>query len=635
MTDNDSRTELEHAIQLHQSGRLVEGVLAYRSFLDKYPENADVMHLLGVLEFQLDHAAEAERLLREAMRINQDTPDVYFNLGFILYRQGKLQEAETVLQVAREKRPADTGVLNNLANVLAGLGKLGEAEHVFTEALRLAPANPELLFNLGNAFKQGERYAEAEKRYLQALALKRDYVEARVNLGFVLWKQAKTAEAEMHFRAAIESQAGNADAANNLGVMLREFGRQDEAEAVLRQLLARQPGFAEAWNNLGVVLEDLCRLDEAQACFRKAIEIRPAYASAYNNLGKVLLHSNIDESVRAFQEALAIDGAYINAHCNLGVALLLRGDFHDAWPEFEQRLNRKELAPMYAGYTAPLWQGEALQGKTILLHAEQGMGDTIHFIRFAQTLAHRGGRVIVECQPPLKRLLQPVEGIDAVYAKGEPLAHYDLHLPLMSLPYRLGIDSVESIPSFSPYIHAEADRAKQWGERMDSAGDLAAGLVWAGDPRKTELDSHLIDKRRSIELRQYAPILSQQGVRFFSLQKGEAASQVRQFTGSIADFMPEIDDFADTAALISHLDLVISVDTSVAHLAAAMGKPVWLLSRYDGCWRWLLGRDDTPWYPSMRLFRQQRPGDWGPVLERIKSELAARVKNRKHLHKVD
>lgn len=607
----------------------MEGAQAYRSFLDKYPGNADVMHLLGILEFQLGHAAEAEGLLRDAIRINQETPDVYFNLGFILSRQGKLQEAEAMLRIARERRPSDSGVLNNLGNVLAALDKLDEAEYLFSEALRLTPANPELLFNLGNVFKQGERYAAAEEYYLRALALKQDYIEAQINLGFVLWKQAKTAEAEKCFRSIIDSPPGNADAANTLGVMLRELGRQAEAETLLRQLLTRQPGFAEAWNNLGVVLEDMGRSEDAQTCFRQAIEIRPAYASAYNNLGKVLLHFNIDESVRAFQQALAIDAGYINAHCNLGVALLLRGDFHDAWPEFEHRLNRKELAAMYAGYTAPLWQGEALQGKTILLHAEQGMGDTIHFIRLAQTLARRGGRVIVECQPPLKRLLRPVEGVAAIYAKGEPLAYYDFHLPLMSLPYRLGIDSVESIPSFSPYIHAEVDRAKQWGERIGGAGKWMAGLVWAGDPRKTELDSHLIDKRRSIELRQFAPILSLRGIRFFSLQKGEAASQVSSCTESITDYMPEIDDFADTAALISHLDLVISVDTSVAHLAAAMGKPVWLLSRFDGCWRWMLGRDDTPWYPSMRLFRQQKPGDWGPVVERIHSELAALV-NKPH-----
>ncbi|MBZ0093588.1 MAG: tetratricopeptide repeat protein, partial [Sulfuricellaceae bacterium] len=613
-------------VQLHQSGRLVEGAHAYRLFLEKFPENADVLHLLGVLEFQLDHPAEAECLLKEAIRINKDLPDVYFNLGFILYRQGKFLEAEELLRIARDRRPSDSGVLNNLGNALAAQGKLGEAERVFDEALRLAPANPELLFNLGNVFKQSERYAEAEKRYLQALALKQDYVDAGVNLGFVLWKQKRIPEAEAHFRAAIESQAGNVDAANNLGAMLRECGRLDEAEAILRQLVARRPGFAEAWNNLGVVLEDLWRLDEAQVCFRKAIEIRPNYAFAYNNLGKALMYFNIDESVAAFQKALLIDGGYVNAHWNLGVALLLRGDFHDAWPEFEQRLNRKEVAAMYAGYAAPLWQGEALQGNTILLHAEQGLGDTIHFIRFAQTVARRGGRVIVECQPPLKQLLQSVEGIDAVYAKGEPLTHYDLHLPLMSLPYRLGIDSVDSIPVFSPYIHAEAERAKRWGARIDSAGDLTVGLVWAGDPRKTELDSHLIDKRRSIELRHYAPLLPQRGVRFFSLQKGEAASQVAQFSDSITDFMPEIDDFADTAALISHLDLVISVDTSVAHLAAAMGKPVWLLSRFDGCWRWLLGRDDTPWYPSMRLFRQRTPGDWTPVIDRIRSELSEWVK---------
>ncbi len=629
MNPNTSQNDFRQGLALHQAGRLAEAAACYRRVLEREPGHADAMHLLGLVAFQSKNYPEAEQYVRGAIRLKEAVADFHFNLGLILAEQLRHEEAEKALRRAVELAPHDAGALNNLGNTLLALGKHDEAEKAFRQALKYTPDDPELCFNLGNVLKAAGRFDEAEEQLRRALHLRPDYPEALVNLGVVLRAAKRPGEAEDYFRLALRSKPDYAEASSNLGAVLRESGRLEEAEAALRQDLDARPGHVEGWNNLGVVLNDLGRLEEAEDCFRKALALKPDHAMAHSNLGNVLMDSRrLEESKAAYQAALHYQPDYQQAHWNLGLVYLLEGDFPNGWKEYEWRLERRDLSHLYPHQDqAPLWQGEALEGKTILLYAEQGQGDTLQFVRLAPLVAARGGRVLLECQPSLKRLLQQAEGLAGVYAQGEPLPPFDLQCPLLSLPHRLGL-TLDTVPAPVPYLHADDADAARWAARMPDSKALRVGLVWAGEPRKQDLDSNRIDRRRSIALELFQPLFDLEGADFYSLQKGEASWQAWRYANRLTDWTAEIKDFADTAGLIAQLDLVISVDTSVAHLAGAMGKPVWMLSRFDGCWRWLLERDDSPWYPTLRLFRQERPGNWEDVIARVRGELDALVRSR-------
>jgi len=622
-----SRSEdFTQAVSLHRAGRLEEAKAHYQALLSLQPEAADIIHLLGLVYFQLKDYAAAEPLLRQAIALQGNVADFHFNLGAMLLEQGRHQEAEAVFRQASQLKPYDGEILNNLAVSLASQRRHGEAEDVLQRALKLLPDDAELHFNLANTLRSLGREANAEVHFRRALSLRKNYGVAWVNLGDLLLSQNRLDEAENCFRNALEAVPGLAEGRNGLAAALRNRNRLGEAEEVLRALLVEKPGFAEGWNNLGVVLNDAWRLEEAEYCFRQALTLRPDYAIAWNGLGSVLMDSKrTEEAKSAYLAAIAAEPDYPHAHWNLGILLLTLGDFAHGWPEYEQRLRRPEAAHIYAGYAAPLWQGESLQGKTILLHAEQGLGDTLQFIRFAAQVAQQAEKVVVECQPGLKRLLATVSGVAGVYAKGEALPPHDVRCPMMSLPYRLGVNSVADIPADIPYLAAEPSAVASWRERLQPLPGLKVGLVWAGDPRKYDPESNRIDQRRSLNLEAFEPLFALVGVSYVSLQKGEASAQVGAYESRVADWMGEIGDFADTAALAACLDLVIAVDTSVAHLAGALGKEVWLLSRFDGCWRWMLERSDSPWYPSLTLFRQTQPGNWDDVIADIGSSLAARL----------
>lgn len=618
--------EFTQAVALHRAGRLEEAKARYQALLAQQPEAADIIHLLGLTYFQLKDYAAAEPLLRQAIALQGRTADFHFNLGAMLLEQGRYQEAEGTFRQASLLRPYDGDILNNLAVSLVSLRRYGEAEVVLQQALRLLPDDAELHFNLANALRALGREADAEARFRRALALRGGYGAAWANLGELLLSQRRLDEAESCFRNALEAMPGMAEARNGLAAVLRGRNRLGEAEAVLRGLLAEKPDYAEGWNNLGVVLNDAWRLEESEGCFRRALALRPEYAIAWNGLGSVLMDAHrTEEAKSAYLAAIAAEPDYPHAHWNLGILFLTLGDFAHGWPEYEQRLRRPEVSHLYAGYAAPLWQGESLQGKTILLHAEQGLGDTLQFIRFATEVARRAERVEVECQPGLKRLLSTVDGVAGVYVKGEALPPHDVRCPMMSLPYRLGVNAVADIPARVPYLAAEPRAVDAWREKLRPLPGLKVGLVWAGDPRKHDPESNRIDQRRSLKLAVFEPLFGLSGVNYVSLQKGEASAQVRAHEGRVMDWMGEMEDFADTAALVACLDLVIAVDTSVAHLAGALGKEVWLLSRFDGCWRWMLGRSDSPWYPTMTLFRQSKPGSWDAVIAEVGNALAARL----------
>jgi hypothetical protein len=372
------------------------------------------------------------------------------------------------------------------------------------------------------------------------------------------------------------------------------------------------PAIAEAYNNLGTVCRDKGMFDAAAMYYQKALQMNPGFTEAYNNLGTVYRdNGQLEHAAENYRRAIDLNFDFAEAHWNLAFTLLLSGDFRNGWKEYEWRWKIQDH--YLHGITKPLWDGSDISGYTLLIHAEQGLGDTIQFIRYASMAANRGAKILFACQKEIAGLLRQVKGLDTVIPYGEAIPGFDLHCPILRLPLVFET-TIKNIPATVPYITADYSLVTAWGDRIDKKnGTFKIGLAWAGRP------THLNDRNRSVPLSLFSPLARLERVELYSLQKGEAAEQVKNSPGGIRlfDFTGELHDFSDTAALIENLDLVISVDTAVAHLAGAMGKPVWILLHFAPDWRWMLNRDDSPWYPTMRLFRQPSHGDWISVIDRV------------------
>jgi len=400
-----------------------------------------------------------------------------------------------------------------------------------------------------------------------------------------------------------------------------QLGDFAEAEAAYRQALALDPRDRMAHLNRIVALATMGRSADAAAAGREAVRSLPHAAEVHVDIGSdlMLLH-RLAEAEAVLRESLQLYPDSVTAHVNLSHTLLLGGRLAEGWREYEWRWSSLVMGLQPRAFAQPAWSGESLAGRTLLIHAEQGLGDTLQFCRFVPPLAALGARVVIEAQPPLARLLRSLPGVAAIVAAGDPLPDFDLHLPLMSLPLRLGV-TLDTLPGPIPYLEPEPAAAAHWQQRLAALPGLRVGLVWAGGSIRGVPTQQAVDRRRSLELEQLAPLAGLAGVSFVSLQKGEPSREPRPQGLILHDWTDELDDFADTAALASGLDLVIAVDTSVAHLAGALGRPVWMLNRFDTCWRWLLGRDDSPWYPTLRQFRQPAPGDWGRVIQAVRAAL--------------
>ncbi len=461
--------------------------------------------------------------------------------------------------------------------------------------------------------------AQAEQALRALLRRETGNVEAHFQLGNCLYQQGRPDAAADAYRRAVELQPAHPDALTNLGCALRDLGRFEEAVLSLCAALEYNPRGGETYSNLGNVLKDMARLTEAEAACRAAVTLMPGSPVAKFNLGVVLQDQRKFAEAEDFYRA-AIEAApdYVRAHWNLGLALLAQGKFKEGWAEHEWRARTQRSWSPALRFETPAWKGEALAGKTLLIHREQGLGDNIQFVRYATPAAQQGARVVILTYPSLAGLFRTVPGVAEVVADGDPLPAFDLQAPILSLPHLFGTE-LATIPAESAYLSADPARVAAWRDRLAALPGLKVGLVWAGGTRPNDPDWARIDHRRSLALAQFAEIAGLAGLSLVSLQKGEAAAQVEGFP--IADFMDEVEDFADTAALVEALDLVVSVDTAVAHLAGALGKPVWILSRYDGCWRWLENRDDSPWYKTARLYRQRQPHGWQDVLARLREDL--------------
>jgi tetratricopeptide (TPR) repeat protein len=532
--------------------------------------------------------------------------------GVARHRAGDLAAAEHLYRQVLEHLPSQPDAINLLGVIALQTGRVESAISLGRKACALDANDASYHLNLGNALRAARQLSAAATEFAAAVALRPSYAEAHNNLGLALGDQNRLDEAIEAFRRAVALQPSAAKIHNNLGSALRRAGRNDEADESCRKAIAAEPGFAPAHNNFANVLLELDETESAIASFREAIRLDPDYADAFANLCLAEYRAgNFDAAVTAGRTAIQLAPDLAAAHWNLSHTLLVLGDLAAGFAEYEWRIHcPPPVAPPPPPPGVERWIGQPLAGKTILLQAEQGLGDTIQFIRYARLLEDRGAKVILQCPQSLASLLRTVPGIAAL-ANGTLTA--DFFCPLMSLPLRAG-----EYPNQIPYIAADPGLTAKWQALVGDQRDvLNVGLVWAGGP------AYANDRKRSVPLSAMAPLAAVPCARFHSLQVGRAAGQIQSTQQlPIADHAQLIQDFADTAALIDHLDLVITVDTAVAHLAGAMGKPVWVLLPRVPDWRWMLDRADTPWYPTMRLFRQRRDGEWAPVIEAIVEELS-------------
>jgi len=497
-------------------------------------------------------------------------------------------------------------------------GRLREAENLYRQILSYQPRHAEALYMLGMLAGQLGRNEVAVDLLGQAIAVRPNSADAHSDLSAALLALCQSDAAVSAARRAIALDPNLAEAYGNLGNALSQGAQLSDAIVAYRQAIALNPDLPQAHSNLGTVLRATGRLDEALAECSKAVALNGKLPEVHNNLANILKDlGRWDEAVAACRQAIGVEPQLAEAHFNLSLLLLMQGDFSRGWLEHEWRWRCPNFPSARCDFAQRQWDGSELAGRRILLHAEQGFGDTIQFVRYAPLVAARGGQVILACPPELHRLLNDLSGITGAIAFDAPLPPFDVHCPLLSLPLAFGT-TLPSVPRAVPYLHGHAAELARWQRELAGDRHFKVGLVWAGK------STHANDRNRSLPLSALAPLARISGVSFYSLQKGAAAEQAKTPPAgmTLIDHTNELHDFADTAGLIAQLDLIISVDTAVVHLAGALGKPVWTLLPFVADWRWLLERSDSPWYPTMRLFRQPAVGDWSNVVEQVSVALA-------------
>jgi tetratricopeptide (TPR) repeat protein len=610
---------LAQAVQHHQAGRLAEAEALYRRILHREPRQPDALHLLGVLTFQRGDAARAAELIGRAIAALPGSAEMHFNLGVVLARLGRPAEAAASYRRAIALQPAHAGAHLNLGTLLRDAGRVEEALASYRRAAALAPRLVEAQLNLGALLCQAGRPAEAVPHLRQAAVLRPDDAMVLQRLGDALRTAGQLTEASEVYQRALALRPDSPEVRNSLAVALAGLGRLDEAAEQCRLAIAAAPEQAVPHDNLGAILTAQGEFAAAIDCHRRALALQPGLVAAHNNLGNALRDSGrLEEAVASFQRALDYQPDHAAAHVGLALTYLLQGDLARGFAEFEWRWRWPEYTPAPLTFAEPPWDGGDLAGRTILLHAEQGFGDTLQFVRYVPRLAARGGRVVLVAQPALAPLLARLSGVARLLGEEELVPPFDVHAPLLSLPHLFGT-TLATVPAEVPYLTADPVRQTAWAERLRGDGRLRVGLVWAGNP------GHKKDRWRSLPLAALAPLAGSAGVTFYSLQKGPAAEQAGSPPPGLVlrDLGPELTDFGETAAVVANLDLIITVDTAVAHLAGALGRPVWLLLSAAPDWRWQRTGERSPWYPTMRLFRQEELGVWRPVVARVAAALRA------------
>lgn len=634
------------ALKHHQAGDLVKAEELYRRIIAVEPRHADALHLLGVMANQVGKpqvavdlitraiainptateyhnnianalkacgdTAKAKTSYQQALLLDKRNANAHYNLGRLFEEQGRLEEASRGYKSALRCAPGMVAAHISLGDIATKSGNANLAVQHCKAAVRSAPRHAPAQNALGNALSAVQEMDTAKACYERAIAINPSYADAHYNLGNVLRSHKNYAGAIESYKRAIELSPEQADVYNNMGRTHAEMGNHEEAIRWFKRAIELSSGFLKAYQNLGVSQEAEGNLAAATTSYHQGLELQPEHQDLRTNLGSVLVMQGYSDGIRYLEQIVEEQPHSAEAHWWLSAALLLQGDYVRGWREYEWRWHRDNFTSPRLEFKQPQWQGKQLNGDSILLHAEQGLGDTLQFVRYASLVAERGGRVILEVQAGLHRLLEHLPGVSVCLKQGDPLPEFSCHCPLMSLPFVFGT-TMETIPPIDRYLPT------LWGgsrSPIPTTHDrLKVGLVWAGNP------GHLRDRMRSISLKQFLPLASVASVSFISLQKGAAAIQAIEGEFHLANPLDTAKDFYDSAAVVAELDLVITVDTSVAHLAGALGKPVWILLANLPDWRWGLQSDTTPWYPTARLFRQTYAGGWEEVINKLASEL--------------
>jgi Flp pilus assembly protein TadD len=511
-------------------------------------------------------------------------------------------------------RQAEITRLSALASARFDAKDYAAATDLLGQVLRLNPDSPVAHGNLAVVYWRAGRMARAEALCRRALALNPEYVPAHRLLAELLRERHDIDEALACYQRLLELEPDNYIACNNAGLMLRSAGRMEEADAQFARAIALKPDDPCIRFNQIASRRDDTGLEEAIECCRRSLETNPDNAEVLINLGVCLQFiGRFGDAIACMERAAALEPDNHQVRFNLSMLLMLRGDYARGWREYEHRWYVADIKK--PDYRQPQWDGEDLEGKTILLQSEQGFGDAIQCLRYVPAVAARGGRVLLRIDRSVVRLAASLPSNPVILPANAAIPTFDFWCPLLSLPRIFGTRP-ETVPATVPYLRPRPALVTRWQRRIGNLPGLKVGLVWAGN------EKHANDFRRSIPFGALAPILATAGASFVSLQVGTRSADVAALsTDAIVDVSAELTDFAETAGAIANLDLVIAVDTAVAHLAGAMGRPVWLLLPLSPDWRWLLGRDDTPWYPTMRLYRQPAPGDWASVVTRVAADL--------------
>ncbi len=516
-------------------------------------------------------------------------------------------------------------------------GRWLEAERLYCAVLRLVPRHPAALRSLGSIYVQVGKLQQALPLLQAAVQIQPNDLESLNNLGVVLLGSDRWSEAATLFRRALAVNPSSAEVITNLGMALCDQGDCVGAIDCYEKALSQKPDYVYALNNLGTVLQRLGRNEDARPKLERALEIEPDNVEVITNLGVVLRdEGKVGEALEVYNRALTHVPGFPEALWRKSFALLTIGQYRDGWKLYETGLGHAKWRGANLFASVKPWDGKPAHDKHLLIWSEQGLGDSMQFIRYAELCKERVGKVSVHCQKSLVRLFKALPFIDDVFDRPyEGRNNFDTHVPMMSLPHVFDT-ALETIPATVPYLRVDPEIQAKWAAKFAGVAGLKVGLVWAGGSHRHDVIANLIDRRRSVGLERMKLWLDLQGARFYNLQMGEPAEQIGALglADRLTDFMREVEDFADTAAIVENLDLVITVDTSVAHLAGGLGKPVWILSRYDACWRWLQNRPTSPWYPTARIFGQPAMDDWDSVMTEVGRELGLEIAKKRQLDSV-
>jgi tetratricopeptide (TPR) repeat protein len=568
---------------------------------------------------------EAQQAGRQAARVPLEksfmtAAEDAFARGWELHQAGDFRRAEEIYRQLLRTDARAARVWFVLADLCEAEGRRAEAAACFRQAVELAPHEAVGYYRLGNALLMDNKVAEAEAAFRRCLEVDAGHAEARVNLGFVLGEQGRLDEARQCYEQALLLRPDLAEVHHNLGNILREQQKLDEALPFYHEALRLKPDYAKAHINLGVALAARGDVVPALAAMQEGVRLEPGFAEAHSSLGTVLCSlGRLDEALAEYDEAIRLKSDYAEAYWNRSLVWLLRGEYERGWADYEWRWKTARPFPLPA-FKEPRWDGGPLAGRTILLYAEQGLGDTLQFIRYAPLVQALGGRVIVQCQGELLPLLSRSLGIDQLVPWGTAPPAFDVYTPLLSLPGLLHT-TLAAVPANVPYLFPDPELVAHWRRELAPLRGLRVGIAWQGSVR------HPWDRHRSVPLDAFEPLARLPGVSLVSLQQGPGAEQLKSLAGRFPVlFLGDLVDktagaFMDTAAILKNLDLVVTVDTALGHLAGGLGTPAWLALHYTPDYRWLLQREDSPWYPTLRLFRQQTFGDWPGVFARLTGEL--------------